>query len=56
LHFVDERFTTRSVEAWRREAGVKKGKLREGIDAGAAAAILQTFLDRRQPAAPESQD
>ena len=48
LHFVDERFTTRVVAAWRKDAGKKGSKISKDIDAGAAAALLQTFLDLRR--------
>jgi putative Holliday junction resolvase len=47
--FVDERFTTAEMAARRREAGRSRKQQRVDIDAWAAAAILQAWLDR-QPA------
>jgi len=47
VHYVDERFTTAEMHVRRREAG-KSGKQRKrDIDAWAAAAILQSFLDQQ---------
>ena len=44
IHLQDERMTTTQAQAHRHLAG---GKGREGIDARAAAIVLQTFMDRR---------
>jgi putative Holliday junction resolvase len=46
LEFVDERFTTAFAERGRREAG-REGRRVADVDAWAAAAILQAWLDRR---------
>jgi putative Holliday junction resolvase len=48
VHLEDERLTTAQAHTHRVMAG-KKG--REGIDARAAAILLQTFVDRRSAAA-----
>jgi putative Holliday junction resolvase len=45
-HFQDERFTTAEVTRRRREAGRSGRQLQGEVDAYAAAAILQSFLDR----------
>lgn len=48
VHYVDERFTTAEVHVSRKAAG-KSGKQRaKDIDAWAAAAILQGWLDREK--------
>ena len=47
LEFIDERFSTANAQTLRRETGAKAAKRRRAIDAGAAALILQGFLDRR---------
>lgn len=47
-HYVDERFTTAEMHVRRREAGVSGKRRAQDIDAWAAAAILQTFLDQRR--------
>ena len=44
--YVDERFTTREVTQRRREVGRKGKQIAAEIDAFAAAAILQDYLDR----------
>jgi putative Holliday junction resolvase len=46
-HFVDERFTTQAADARQREAGRRASQRRRTVDALAAAAILQAFLDQR---------
>lgn len=46
-YYIDERYTTAEMHARRREAGIKGKKRARDIDAWAAAAILQSFLDRR---------
>jgi putative Holliday junction resolvase len=43
----DERFSTVTAERLMREAGLRGKKRREGIDAVAAAVILQDYLDSR---------
>ncbi len=48
VHLEDERLTTSQAHTHRMLAG-QKG--REGIDARAAAIVLQTFVDRRKAAA-----
>lgn len=48
LHFVDERFTTAEMHARRREAGKSGVQRKADIDAWAAVAILQAFLDRQR--------
>ncbi len=48
LHFVDERFTTAEALARDREAHRGGKRPRAAVDAQAAAAILQTFLDSRR--------
>ena len=45
LHFVDERFTTAEALARGRETDTSAKRPRADVDAQAAAAILQTFLD-----------
>lgn len=47
LHFIDERFTTAEMHARRREAGKSGVQRKVDIDAWAAAAILQSFLDQQ---------
>jgi putative holliday junction resolvase len=44
--YVDERFTTREVTQRRREVGRKGRQIAGEVDAFAAAAILQDYLDR----------
>jgi putative Holliday junction resolvase len=46
LEFVDERFTTRAQERLGKELGFSRRKRSERSDAWAAAAILQSWLDR----------
>lgn len=46
LLFLDERFSTRHMASQRRAAGVKGSRLKDEIDAWAAVAVLQDFLDR----------
>lgn len=46
VQFIDERFTTAEVLAKREESGISGKRRREAVDAQAAAAILQAFLDR----------
>lgn len=53
-HYVDERFTTAEMHVRRREAGVSGRKRARDIDAWAAAAILQAFLDQRRAQSPEN--
>jgi len=48
LHFVDERFTTAEMHIRRREAGKSGVQRKTDIDAWAASAILQSFLDRQR--------
>jgi len=43
----DERFSTVTAERLMREAGLRGKKRRKGIDAVAAAVILQDYLDSR---------
>ncbi len=45
----DERYTTVEAERLLRERGVKPGKLRERVDAVAAAVLLQEYLDVHRP-------
>jgi putative Holliday junction resolvase len=45
--YLDERLTTKDALARRHEAGITGAKARRDLDAWAAAAILQSFLDRR---------
>lgn len=56
LHFVDERFSTADMRQRRSQAGVKGRQQKSEIDAWAAAAILQDFLDRRKAASSNVQD
>lgn len=51
LEFVDERFTTVFAERSRRSAG-QRGRSVPDVDAWAAAAILQAWLDRRKQGLP----
>jgi putative Holliday junction resolvase len=46
VHFVDERFSTREAYSEGKRAGVKAKRNRETVDSGAAAVILQAFLDK----------
>jgi len=48
VHYIDERFTTAAMHVRRREAGISGKRRANDIDAWAAAAILQTFLDRQR--------
>jgi putative holliday junction resolvase len=53
--YLDERFTSREAVSWRREARgeTRRGKHgREEVDAFAAAAILQGYLDRLSAGEP----
>lgn len=47
VHFVDERFSSTVAERLVRSSGLKKGDREEKgrVDAGAAAVILQAYLD-----------
>ncbi len=45
VHFQDERLTTVTASNMLIEAGVKKSKRKEKIDAAAATIILQAYLD-----------
>jgi putative Holliday junction resolvase len=47
VEYVDERFTTAEVTQRRRESGRKGKQIAAEVDAFAAAAILQGWLDRR---------
>ncbi len=49
VHMVDERMTSVRAERQVRSSGLPKGKReeKERVDAGAAALILQSWLDRR---------
>ncbi|WIG61954.1 MAG: Putative Holliday junction resolvase YqgF [Ktedonobacterales bacterium] len=51
LEFADETLSTVRAEEQLRAAGVRPEKLRERIDAAAAAIILQEYLDQRWQAA-----
>lgn len=55
FHRADERYSSALAERSLRETGVSSRRARsEGLlDAGAAAALLQTFLDARQTEAPQ---
>ena len=46
-HYIDERFTTAEMHVRRREAGVSGKKRAKDIDAWAAVAILQSFLEQQ---------
>ncbi|MBI2934285.1 MAG: Holliday junction resolvase RuvX [Chloroflexi bacterium] len=48
IEFQDERFSTFSVDRMMREAGTKREKRKERMDAEAAAYILQGYLDRTE--------
>lgn len=48
LEYADETLSTVRAEEQLRAAGVRPEKLRERIDAAAAAIILQEYLDQRQ--------
>lgn len=50
LVYVDETLSSVRAEESLRAAGVRPERIRERVDAAAAAVILQDFLDRRQPA------
>lgn len=54
----DERFSTSLAAQSLRDSGVSSRTARENglFDAGAAAAFLQTFLDKRQATPPDSSD
>ena len=45
----DERFSTVDAQQRMMEAGVRKEKIRERLDAAAAAVILQEYLDNARP-------
>ena len=47
IQFFDERFTTVQAESALLESGMRRRKRREKIDKGAAAMMLQGFLDSR---------
>ena len=51
IDFWDERLTTAIAERALIEAGTRRAKRRERIDAVAAAVILQSYLDARRPGA-----
>ncbi|MFI5274032.1 MAG: Holliday junction resolvase RuvX [Ktedonobacterales bacterium] len=57
LIFADETLSSVRAEEQLRAAGVRAEKMRERIDAAAAAIILQDYLDaRRPPAVPRASD
>lgn len=45
IYFLDERLTSKISEAYLFESGIKKKKHKDKIDEGAAAIILQDYLD-----------
>ena len=47
VNMVDERLSTREAERRLIEGGKRRSKRREGVDAAAAAVILQAYLDSR---------
>jgi putative Holliday junction resolvase len=47
VEYMDERFSTKDVLARSREMGIGAKHARKDLDAWAAAAILQAFLDRK---------
>jgi putative Holliday junction resolvase len=49
VEYQDERFTTVTAEAALLEGGVRRAKRRDVRDKVAAAVILQTYLDRKEP-------
>ncbi len=49
VEYQDERFTTVTAEAALLEGGVRRSKRRDVRDKVAAAVILQTYLDRKEP-------
>lgn len=49
VEYQDERFTTVTAESALLEGGVRRDKRREVRDKVAAAVILQTYLDRKDP-------
>ena len=57
-HRVDERYSSALAERGLRATGVSSRRAREEglLDAGAAASLLQTFLDTRQTMAPQNHD
>jgi putative Holliday junction resolvase len=50
VEFMDERLTSIEAQRMLSEKGQRRQKLRQNIDATAAALILQTFLDRERAA------
>ena len=48
LEYADETLSTWRAEEMLRESGVRADRIRERIDAAAAAVILQDFLDQRR--------
>lgn len=57
-HRADERYSSALAARGLRESGVSERRAREAglFDAGAACALLQTFLDTRQTALPQISD
>lgn len=48
VHFWDERLTTLEAQRYLRDAGMRRAKRAQSIDAAAAAILLQSFLDARR--------
>ncbi len=56
MEFFDERYSTATALAQRREMGLSEKRGRATIDAAAAAIILQDFLNALPPAASDETD
>ena len=48
VHFWDERLTTLEAQRYLRDAGMRRAKRAQSIDAAAAAVLLQSFLDAQR--------
>jgi putative Holliday junction resolvase len=53
LVYADETLSSVRAEEMLRASGMRPERIRERLDAAAAAVILQEYLDHRRPAAPE---
>jgi putative Holliday junction resolvase len=54
VHLVDERLSTVTASSHLRAGGIPARRQRPVIDQAAAVVILQSHLDRRRPAGPET--
>src|SRR5688500_4714097 len=48
VHFWDERLTTLEAQRYLRDAGMRRAKRAQTLDAAAAAILLQSYLDARR--------